>query len=84
MDVNAITEAITEAVTRYSEIANTDTYKTFQESVREEKMAHELSRDIGTLLAAQPEFQPDRIKNPGLASAVFAPVLVKQGRRRGR
>ena len=83
MDINAITDALTKALARYSEIENTDLYKSFPESVREEKTAHELSQDIGTLLAAQPEFRPDRTINPGLASAVIAPALVHQGRRRG-
>ena len=83
MDINAITDALTKALARYSEIENTDLYKSLPESVREEKTAHELSRDIGTLLAAQPEFRPDRIINPGLASAVIAPALVQQGRGRG-
>ena len=83
MDINVITDALTKALARYSEIENTDLYKSLPESVREEKTAHELSRDIGTLLAAQPEFRPDRIINPGLASAVIAPALVQQGRGRG-
>ena len=83
MNVDAITVALTKALARYSEIQNTDLYKSVPESVREEKTAHETSRDIGTLLAAQPEFRPDRIIDTGLASAVFAPALVQQGRRRG-
>lgn len=83
MDINAITGALTKALARFSEIKNTDLYKSLPESDREEKIAHELSRDIGTLLAAQPEFQPDRIIDPGVASAVIGPALVQQGRRRG-
>ena len=83
MDINAITGALTKALARYSEIQNTDRYKSLPESVREEKIAGELSQDIGTLLAAQPEFGADRIVNTGLASAFFAPALVQEGLRRG-
>ena len=83
MDINAITDALTKALARYSEIQNTDHYKSLPASVREEKIAGELSRDIGTLLAAQPEFEEDRIDNTGLAYAFFAPALVREGRSRG-
>ena len=71
------------ALARYSEIQNTAHYKSLPASVREEKIAGELSRDIGTLLAAQPEFEADRMDNTGLASAFFAPALVREGRSRG-
>ena len=72
MDINAMTGALTEALARYSEIQNTDRYKSLPASVRE-KISGELSGDIGTLLAAQPEFGADRIDNTGLASA-FLPL----------
>ena len=59
MDINAITVALTKALTRYSEIQNTDRYKSLSASVREETISRELSGDIGKLLAAQPEFGAD-------------------------
>ena len=83
MDIKAITGALTKALARYSEIQNTDRYKSLPTSVREEKIAGELSHDIGTLLAAQPEFGADRIVDTGLASAFFAPALVREGLTRG-
>ena len=83
MDINAITGALTEALTRYSEIQNTDRYKDLPASVRKETISGELSGDIGKLLAAQPEFGADRIDNTGLASAIFAPALVREGLSRG-
>ena len=83
MDINAITGALTKALARYSEIQDTDRYKSPPASVREETIAGELSRDIETLLAAQPEFGADRIVNTALASAFFAPALVREGISRG-
>ena len=49
MDINAITVALTKALTRYSEIQNTDRYKSLSASVREETISRELSGDIGNL-----------------------------------
>ena len=83
MDINAITGALTEALDRYSEIQNTDRYKDLSESAREQNIAVEVSRDIGTLLAAQPEFGADGIAGTGYADVLFAPALVRVGQSRG-
>ena len=83
MDINAITVALTEALNRYSEIQNTDHYKSLPASVRKETISGELSEDIGKLLAAQPEFGADGIVDTGYASVLFAPALVGEGISRG-
>ena len=83
MDIKAITGALIEALARYSEIKNTDRYKSLPASVRDETISDELSGDIRTLLAAQPEFGADRIVDTGLASVILAPALVRMGLNRG-
>lgn len=83
MDTNAITGALTKALGRYPEIQNADRYKNLEESARKETIARELSRDIETLLAAQPEFGADRVVSTGLVSMVLATALVRVGLSRG-
>ena len=83
MDINAITGALIEALDRYSEIQNIDRYRNLPESAREENIAGEVSRDIGILLAAQPEFGADGVAGTGYADVLFAPALVRVGLSRG-
>ena len=83
MDIHAITGALTKALARYSEIQNTERYKSLPESVRENTIAGELSQDIRTLLVAQPELGADWIVNTGLVATCFAPALVREGLTRG-
>ena len=88
MDITALTSALTKTLARYSEAQDTDRLKRLPRDIGEAVIAHELSRDIETLLAAQPEFRTNRMVNSpngrmGFACRFVAPMLVCEGRRRG-
>lgn len=78
MDVDALNAAIGRALSDYQERERTDVGRGLPPGLREGLLAHQSSRDLDTLLSAQPEFAKPLMISVLSGSMGFAPVLPKR------